>query len=278
VRSALQRSGNALGRGGPGNPFARRALAAVELAIEEANAAIAFVEAHPEMAALPAVPPKTVPAFEPPARERGRYPGRQIPLNNLKDAFERLAAQPGGDLGGSRTRIYEAIATASRETIADIVVTARGDDLRRIAASLQRTTGSLVRAGPAGSVHAQRAAVSIQSALDGIHGAIAFIRGHPHEAMGEPPAAVATIESAGSAPSTGGSRYAGREAAILGLGEAYASIASLPGGDYGGLRSRIQSEIRAAYSETLADLHAAAERERERESAPVPPIDGLRFQ
>ena len=55
-------------------------------------------------------------------------------------------------------------------------------------------------------------------------------------------------------------------------------MASLPGGDYGGLRSRIQTAIRAAYTETLAHLNAATEREREREVAPELPIDGLRFQ
>jgi beta-lactamase regulating signal transducer with metallopeptidase domain len=266
VRSALQRSNNGLGRGGPGTPFTQRATAAVGRAIDDATAAIAFVETHPETASLPAVPPKVTPAFEPPESERGRYLGRQIPLNQLRDAFERLVAQPGGDLGGARSRMYEAISAAANETIADIVVRAREDSLRRIANALQRSGAGSGRPDAGGSVHAQRAAVAIQAAVEAINGTIAYIHEHPSSAIGEPASADRSLPMV-AAPAGGGLGYPRQEALLRGLGAAYASIASLPGGDFGGLRARIQNEISTAVTETIADINAAAQLDREREKA-----------
>lgn len=272
VRSALHRASNALGRGGPNNPFAQRAIAAVGVGIAASDAAIAFVEAHPDALATPAIPPKVTPAFEPPPSERGRYPGRQIPLNVLKDAFERLSAQPGGDLGGARAGMYDAIATAAAETVADIVVTAREDDLKRIAALLQRTAGNLSRTTQGRSVYAQRAASAIQSAVEGIQGAVVFIHEKPGGAMEAPPAVDGSLSlAAGGADN----QDPGRNAVLQALRDAQARIASLPGGDFGGLRPRIQQELSVAIAATLADIEAA-QLERDLEAAPGAQNENLR--
>ena len=280
VRSALHRANNALGRGGPNNTFAQRAIAAVGVGITESDAAIAFVEAHPDVLATPAIPPKVTPAFEPPASERGRYPGRQIPLNVLKDAFNRLSAQPGGDLGGARAKMYDAITAAAAETVADIVVTARQDDLKRIASSLQRTAGNLTRASHNSSVHVQRATSAIQSAVDGIQSAIAFIHEKPSGAMGASPAVDGSLSLAavGAPLAVGDGRDSGRNAVLQALRDAQARIAGLPGGDFGGLRTRIQQELSVAIAATMADIEAAAQLERDRQTAPDETVGGLKPQ
>ena len=123
VRGSLQRANNNIQRIAAANIYAQRAQAAVTQAIEDVAAVLIFIKEHPTGGA-PA-PPAIMPDFSPAQADRGRYPGKETTLNNLKSALDVLAAIPGGDLGGLRAKIQNEIIAAANETLADIRESAR---------------------------------------------------------------------------------------------------------------------------------------------------------
>jgi hypothetical protein len=133
LRGTLQRARNNIQRiSDANNSYLQRADAAVSQAIVDVAAALVFITDHPS--AAPA-PPTVKPDFQPGVSAR---PGREIPLNLLKTAFDQLAGIPGGDLGGQRTKIQNGIVTAANEILAEIRETARQE--REAAAARGRGT------------------------------------------------------------------------------------------------------------------------------------------
>ena len=109
---ALQRAANQ-------GAYVQKAIADIGLAIDEITAGIAFYADHPD-AGAPSIPVAS-PDFTPPARPApNRNAGLEIALNNLKMAFDTLARAPGGDLGGFRAKINNAIAAAANDIVTGI--------------------------------------------------------------------------------------------------------------------------------------------------------------
>lgn len=260
LRSAFQRTINQLRRADPGNAFARRAVASITGAIEDAAAAEEFLKKHPEAASVPPDPPKIVPRFEPPESERGRFPGREIPLNILRNDFEMLNAIPGGDLGGYRAKIHAAIASAASETIADIIHEHQVRDLNALRGALQRAGGNFQRTED--SAHVQRGQAALQAAIAGVDEIVRYVDEHPSTSI--PPAAP-VMRPDFEIPEANRGRYPARDNVLSSLAGAFDLLSGVPGADFGGLRFRLQNDIVTAANEMLASINESAVRDRERE-------------
>jgi len=261
LRNAFERTANSIRRSDEDDAFAKRALAAVLLAVDDVTAAIAFMQQHPEAASAPLVPPKITPEFALPEALRGSFPGRQVTLNALKEDFELLNKTYGGDLGGLRAKIHGEIATAAKETIADIIHEQQARDFNVLRGALQRANNNLRRVN---TVYAQRAQAAVTQAIEDVAAVLTFIVEHP-SARGAPTPTVTRPEFAPATADRG--RYPSRETALANLASAFDLLVRVPGDDFGGLRSRIQSEITTAAGETLADIRESAQRESEERRA-----------
>jgi len=225
--------------------------------MDEVTEAIAFVQKNPGTAAAPPTAPPVATDFAPPESEKGRFPGREVTLNQLKENFDRLNEIPGGDLGGLRPKIHGEIATAAKETINDIIHERQSRDFNSVRNALQRAGNNIGRTDD--NAHTQRAAAAVRQAIQDVAAALTFIEEHPGKSA-PVAAAVLTPDFSPAAPDRG--RYPGREASLNPLKSAYDVLIQIPGGDFGGLRSKIQNEIITAADEALADIAEAALRER----------------
>ncbi len=270
LQDAFRRTANSIRRGNTDSPFTQRAVAAMARADSETTAAMAYLEQHPDAAAAPPVPPKTTPEFDPPPSQRGQYPGRQVTLNNLKEDFERLTKTPGGDLGGSREKIYSAIAAAANETIGEMIAMTQERSLTTTRNAIQRAANNIQRTGPESNPYAQRAMSAVNQAVIDIAAAIAYSQEHPSAAT----SIGAIIRPDFSPPVSERGRYPSRETSLGNLSSAFDTLIQTPGGDFGGLRPKILNEITSSANEIIADIAASALRERqEKEAVPAPGRD-----
>ena len=258
LQDAFQRTANSLRRGSAESLFNQRALAAIARADSEVTAAIEFLDKHPDAAAAPPVPPAKTPEFAPPPTERGAYPGREVTLNNLKDDFDRLNKTPGGDLGGSREKIHNAIAVAANETIGDIIATTQERTLNTTRNAIQRAINNIQRTNPETNPYAQRAMTAASQAVIDIAAAITYSQEHPSAGTMND----AIIKPSFDPPVSDRGRYPSREIALNNLSSAFDTLVQTPGGDFGGLRSKILNEIASAANEILSDISSTASRER----------------
>jgi len=252
LRGMFGRTTNALKRGMPDSTFSQRAIAAISRAEDEIDAAMKFIEQHPEAAALPAPAPAVVPTFALPLSERGGYPGREAVLNILKQDFEQLNQIPGGDLGGSRLKIHNAIAIAANETITEV----QADILKRALASargaLQRASNNIGRANPSTNPHAQVARSSVEQAIVDVAGAIEFVEQHG----GGVAAQLVFVAPQFDPPVNLRGRNPSQEIALNNLRMAFEILMQPPDGDFNGLRSKMLREIATAANEILAEISA----------------------
>jgi len=265
LRSALQRTVNSIRNPDPENPFTTRAEAALLRAIENVSAAIALVEKNPDLASAPPVPPKVMPVFDLPESVRGAFPGRQVTLNALQGDYELLNKTPGGDLGGLREKIHAEIASAARETIADMIHERQDRELNSMRGALQRANNNLQRGG-ADNAYAQRAQAAVTQAIVDVAAVLVYIKEHPSTAPAPPN--VVKPDFAPAVVDRG--RFPGKETTLNNLNSAFDQLAAVPGGDFGGLRARIIREIVLAAEETLMDIRESASPNRGERGAPAP--------
>jgi hypothetical protein len=128
VRDALLQAANALAAATPGTQIGRdgraTAMTAVATALRDVEAAIVFAAENPLQAAEPPAPSPTRPDFAVPAGMETRSPSQRAALAALRLAFDLLAETPGGDLGGSRTRVNVEIGRASNAIVAGLAAAA----------------------------------------------------------------------------------------------------------------------------------------------------------
>jgi len=93
------------------------ALAALEIGLNDADAAIAYVKEHPDEARTEAPKSGRIEFTFPPA-DRGRNPSLQSGLNQLNITIRSLLQVPGGDLGGYRAKLLDDLTTAAAHIIA----------------------------------------------------------------------------------------------------------------------------------------------------------------
>src|SRR5262249_52480096 len=175
--------------------------------------------------------------------------------------FELLNKTYGGDLGGLRAKKNGEIATAAKETIGDIIYEHQARQVKVLRGALQRANKNLRRVNTG---YAQRAQAAVNPANEDVAAVLNFILDHP-SGSAAPDATVTRPEFAPATADRG--RYPSRETALANLATAFDLLVRVPGSDFGGLRSRIQSEITMAGGETLADIRESAQREREERKA-----------
>ncbi len=117
VRQGLQHAAAAIERESRrargSDPSIPEASSAVEGALQDLNAAIAFVRTHPDDGPATATA-SPAPNFNfPPRPTQNRNINQEAGLFGLKAAYDSLAKSPGGDLGGVRGRINKQIADAA---------------------------------------------------------------------------------------------------------------------------------------------------------------------
>jgi len=139
TRNAIQRAANNIQRTGPDNPYAQRAMAFVSQAVIDIAAAITYSQEHPSAAQATVAIIK--PDFQPPVNDRGRYPSREVALNNLDSAFDTLVQTLGGDFGGLRSKILNEIGSAANEIISDIATSAQRERQESEAAAIAGARG-----------------------------------------------------------------------------------------------------------------------------------------
>jgi probable HAF family extracellular repeat protein len=119
TREAIQNALDVLHRAANQSDHVQKAIADINAALTDLNAANAYNMEHPSTASTaPPIPSTIVPNFTPPERPApNRNVGLEVALSNLKLAFERLNAAPGGEIGGFRAKVYAGIAKSANDLI-----------------------------------------------------------------------------------------------------------------------------------------------------------------
>jgi len=116
---ALQSALNTARSAGNQGDLVQKAIANINKAISDLDAANAFHMAHREITTV--VRAEIQPSFNPPPRPApNRNIGLEGTLSRLKEAFDLLNEAQGGDLGGYRAKVFADIATAAGNVIAAI--------------------------------------------------------------------------------------------------------------------------------------------------------------
>jgi hypothetical protein len=271
---SLQRAANSLQRASSDNKggFREKAMAEVDQALRDAQAARVFLNDHRDAANEAAVPRAVTPSFMPAGGEGG-HPNMFDALRALQDSFETLRQIKGGDLGGNRSRLNSGIAAAAQSVIAGIDV-ARGiqqataiaattpsslpgktpldrtlDALRMAAQSLQRATSNN-KGG-----NREKAIASIEVAIRDVEAARAFLADRP--ALAELAPAPIAVKPDFGFPQNEVARHTNLNDAFNALRMAFDELSRAPGGDLGGHRSKASASIAATVGSIIDAVRVA---------------------
>lgn len=119
VRDAISKAADNLLKAANQSDYVQKAIASLNMTIDDVDAAIAYSSSHPSTSQP--VAPATRPNFTapPPPAPRRNFE-LYASLNSLKFAFDALARSPGGDFGGLREKINSEIAVTADVLIGGI--------------------------------------------------------------------------------------------------------------------------------------------------------------
>jgi hypothetical protein len=120
VHDALMRAANSLAHAANQGGDVQSAMASINTALDDANAAMVFMKAHPSAAPPPAAPAVQADFTAPPRPAPNRNVMLEGALNNLHMAYDALARVGGGDFGGLRAKLNAEIVAAAAELITGI--------------------------------------------------------------------------------------------------------------------------------------------------------------
>jgi len=141
-----------------------------------------------------------------------------------------------------------------------------GHDLHAVRDALQRAAGVARHAsGNVDNTSAQRHLVEVTLATEDVNAAIALLDANPAKARLPPTPPTVTPDF--TVPATYRGHFPGRETVLENLVAAFDALKRAPGGDLGGLRTKIYGEIAAAALDVIRDIDVEARRRESADSA-----------